>query len=132
MLIHMGTNDLGETSLLQLKKALHDAVDAAKRLFPGCKLVWSEVLPRVNYATALSQPRVDEARKRLNRQARGVMGRCGGHVISHPDFSSEKRDLYRGDGVHLSDTGNKLLVDSFREGLTLFSLYPTIFRYPLL
>ena len=130
IVIHLGGNDLGGATLLQLRGALQEAVGAAQRLFPGCTLVWSDILPRVRYSAAGSQAKIEGTRKRLNRQARGVFSRCGGHVLTHPGFSWEKAELFRGDGVHLSDLGNQRFLDTFREGLTLFSLYPSLFRYP--
>ena len=131
MVIHLGGNDLGNTPLHIMRGALEEAIGMVGRLFPCCRIIWSEILPRVTYTNTGDQGCLEVARKAMNRQARGLMGRCGGHVIAHPDIGWKKGELFRGDGVHLSDRGNVLFIADLSEGLSLFHLYPLVFKYPL-
>ena len=93
-------------------------------------IIFSEILPRIFYKGAMNQRKVEKLRKTLNRRIRALMGRYGGHVIRHPDFTQDQVQLYREDGTHLTAEGNDLFLNDIEGGLRYFQLYPHLFVYP--
>lgn len=48
---------------------------------------------------------MNEARKRANREIRIVLEHAWDIYLPHPAIRAERDQLYRADGVHLSDVG---------------------------
>ncbi|KAK3573727.1 hypothetical protein QTP86_032085 [Hemibagrus guttatus] len=117
ILIHLGGNDLGkmtpETFVLAVKKDLI----SLKSIFPECRLVWSDILPRKSWRHSNDSTAVNNMRQAINKTIHGVMAELGGSSLTH-DNIMPKLDcgLYRPDGVHLSGKG----IDTFNLNMQDF------------
>ncbi|XP_067320884.1 uncharacterized protein [Anolis sagrei] len=117
LVIHLGGNDLG---LLKGRALFLQAVSDMRKIldrWPQTHLVWSEVIPRLNWPGGGDARKIDGARKRVNRAMRKVLGDGLGTYIQHPDIVHTRPELYRHDGVHLSDQGNALFLANLQLGI---------------
>lgn len=72
---------------------------------------------------------MDRARKRLNLFASTLVHRRRGYVIRHECIENSPIGLLEVDGVHLSEVGNKILLNSVQGCLeiqlrTIVSVHP--------
>ncbi|XP_061463786.1 uncharacterized protein LOC133389964 [Rhineura floridana] len=117
LVIHLGGNDLG---LLKGKALIEQAcgdLRAIARRWPGVHLVWSDILPRRRWNCAGDPRGMDRARKKVNRQIQRALRDLGGSVIHHPEVGHNKLELFRPDGVHLTDKGNDIFLRDLQKGL---------------
>ena len=114
-MLHVGTNNLENST----KKEIASAI---KALFEhiNVKIIWSDILERVAYRQHEpgNHGKVDGRRRAGNSNARALAARRGGGVIGHPDIKRERNELYRPDGLHLSNKGLDLFIRDLKEGLT--------------
>lgn len=54
---------------------------------------------------------------KINRAIRNAIWCIGGHSIKHMDIKADSPDLFLPDGMHLTSTGNNLLLWDVRQGL---------------
>lgn len=59
---------------------------------------------------------MNETRGRMNREAILESSR-GGHYIKYPQFSPKQPTLFDPDGVHLSQLGNDILLNTIQTAL---------------
>lgn len=117
ILIHLGGNDLGtmtpETFVLAVKKDLI----SLKSIFPECRLVWSDILPRKSWRHSIDSMAVNNMRQAINKTIRGIMAELGGSSLTHDNILPKlDTGLYRPDGVHLSGKG----IDTFNLNMQDF------------
>ncbi|XP_046723056.1 uncharacterized protein si:dkeyp-121d4.3 isoform X2 [Silurus meridionalis] len=110
ILIHLGGNDIGkmtpETFVLAVKK---DMI-SLKSIFPQCRLVWSDILPRKSWRHSDDSTNVNNMRQAINKTIHAIMLELGGVSLTHDNImSTQDPGLYRPDGVHLSGKG----IDTF-------------------
>lgn len=124
LIIHLGSNDL-VTEGLTSKKFVEEITCSLLRynaLLPNTKLVWSAILPRLYWhgAPLGSGHKIDKKRKKINKQTKKFISELRGGVIWHHNISVHNVNLFRYDGTHLSDEGNRIFLDNFRSGLLKF------------
>lgn len=117
LLIHLGSNDLGQRTTLSLRRQASEDFVAIQQLWPGVQLLWSEQLPRRAWRHARSVRRIDVARKRLNAYIGNRVAAQGGGVVRHPMIGWKDAHLFRPDGVHLSNEGNVLFLKDLQQGI---------------
>jgi hypothetical protein len=128
LIIHCGSNDLVGTASTSLVFQMKTDLKHLGHLLPTTVFIWSDLLPRLYWHGARSHKGIDSIRKRVNRSGKGLVLGMGGRVINHPDIVEEV-GLFRGDGVHLSDIGNDILLNDLQGALESFiknslSIYP--------
>lgn len=121
LVIHLGSNDL-VTPNLTSKKFIEEIQCSFLRynaLLPNTKLVWSHILPRRYWhgAPLNSGKNIDKKRKRINKNISKFVTEMGGGVISHANISVANPDLFRFDGTHLSELGNRNFLNNVKSGL---------------
>ena len=109
VIVHVGSNDLGETPLKVLRQQLRDGVNDAFQACPEARIVWSDIIPRRSVRNSCSMKRIEHTRKKFNRFARALCVRQAGGYIRHT-INQSSNDLFGRDGVHLSDAGNDILL----------------------
>ncbi|XP_061489540.1 uncharacterized protein LOC133387851 isoform X2 [Rhineura floridana] len=117
LVIHLGGNDLG---LLKGKALIEQAcgdLRAIARRWPGVHLVWSDILPRRKWNCTGDPRGMDRARKKVNRQIQRALCDLGGSVIHHPEVGHDRLELFRPDGIHLTDMGNDIFLGDLQRGL---------------
>ena len=116
----LGSNDLG-------KKPLHELISCAKMklmyVTSACaatKIIWSDILPRIEYRGAVSNKEMEVARIHYNRKMRAFVKGLNSKCIKHPGIRWNNPKIYRKDGVHMNDLGNDVLNDGFQNALGHF------------
>lgn len=120
LIIHLGGNDLASIPLLELILTMQKDINRFSELFPETCVVWSDILPRATYRGAVSNAKVEKARKSLNNAMRTHMPKINGEVIHHPNIQWDAHHLFRKDGVHLNDTGNDIFLKNIVQALNGF------------
>lgn len=117
LVLHLGGNDLGLVKGKALTLQALEDFRVIHQRWPGVHIVWSAMLPRRVWREALDAKAIERARKKANWEVgRTLLGGPGSYV-SHPEIQAADGSLYRGDGVHLSEKGNQLFLESLRQGL---------------
>lgn len=113
LIVHLGGNDLGNTSTLDLLAAVKRDLSRFHLSSPDTTIVFSEIVPRLSWLASPLRRVMEKMRKRVNRGMAKFMPSLGGLTYRHVDLEGGFAGLYRQDGVHLSDVG----VDIFNLGL---------------
>ncbi|XP_062607999.1 uncharacterized protein LOC134269810 [Saccostrea cucullata] len=132
LVIHCGGNDIGNphNTLKGLQMYMKSTIVNISQLMPKTVIVWSHILPRSNWTLCLSNNDGENWRRINSALATFVVKKMCGASIKYPDILKRHVALFRKDGVHLSDLGNDLFVNSLRNALGLFlsttdRFYPT-------
>lgn len=117
LLIHLGGNDMG---LLKGKALILQAradFQTIRQWWPGVVIVWSCMLPRFNWKEGIDHKVMERARKKVNAEIFNDLLRHGDFSIQHQAIGLSRRELYRQDGIHLSDIGNDIFLGDLQKGL---------------
>ena len=110
-------NDLG---LLKGKALIIQAqadIEHIWKCWPDTWIVWSNMLPRRNWREGRDVTGLNRAVKKVNRELRLFLQYRQGWVIPHPDIVISRPELYRADGIHLSDVGSDIFLRVLQVGL---------------
>ena len=120
LVLHLGGNDMGLlTGKALIMQARHD-FEIIWRTWPETWIVWSNMLPRRLWREGWNPKGLNRAVWKVNREIRLALAGHRGCVISHPAILPSRPELYRPDGVHLSDAGNDIFLQDLHEGLRDF------------
>jgi hypothetical protein len=89
-------------------------------LLPQTKIIWSEILQRRYWHTAISGKAVEKSRKRVNLAVRNIVSSIQGYAIRHQNISAKEINSYRNDGTHLSDIGLRVYLNTIQGALESF------------
>ena len=106
VLVHSGSNDLAEMSAGALRHRIVELLALMKAALPRATIIWSDMLPRVQYRGATSSKKVCIAGSMVNRYVRNFAVKNGMRVVKHRAIRRDLAGMYMRDGVHLSDLGN--------------------------
>lgn len=122
ILLHCGGNDLGYTPLKKLRQYISESFNLLSELFPGVKIIWSEILPRNVWRYSSNNIAMENSRKRINGYAGGLAMKAGGAYLRHPKLCDcrLKFNYLKNDGVHLNLTGNECFLNQLRNGIMCF------------
>ncbi|XP_048245294.1 uncharacterized protein LOC125376902 [Haliotis rufescens] len=121
LLLHLGGNDLGDVPTTVLLQTVSRDLTKIHHMMPFTQVIWSDVLQRVTWRGIPDGRVMERKRKRFNRFGRKGVLDLGGSVLGHNEINIADRGLFRQDGVHLSDIGNDIFVNSLQGGLELFA-----------
>ena len=121
LLIHLGSNDLVRIPMERIFTRVISDLQRLTSLLPSTtKLVWSDILQRRSWWGAVDDRAMERKRRRYNRfGGKGAVDRGGCH-IKHGEITVNDPNLFRDDGVHLSDIGNDIFLNSLQGGLEAF------------
>ena len=121
ILFHLGGNDVTKHSLKYLFKSIQEGMEYAKSAFPDTHFIWIEILQRFNWGASIKENiACEKKRKRVNQLGRKlvrVLSPNTAQNIVRVDIDIKTPGFYRPDGVHLSDVGLDMYIDSIRETL---------------
>ena len=124
ILFHIGGNDLGCKKLGYLHYLLERFLSWLSKTMPDSMLMWSQILPRLNWRYSNNLAVMDKCRRRLNSSNGAHINRNRGCYICYPDFKATKQFIST-DGVHLAKPGNAIFLNTIQGGLETFILYAT-------
>jgi len=130
ILIHCGGNDLCKLKNGKLLFSIKSSLADIQRRLPDTTIIWSYILPRRNWLSAIHNESVNRSRKRLNRGVISFLQRNGGKAINHVDLEDLHPALFRDDGTHLSYLGNGMFINALQSALELFIKNPYRTLYP--
>lgn len=116
IVVHLGGDSLcreGRDRLGFLREMKRDLSECF-RLFPGARLLFSEILPRLRWRGQRSRTGVERSRRWINGKVSGFLAETQMRRIRHTNIGL--LHLCR-DGVHLSPEGNQRLLSNLREAL---------------
>ncbi|KAH3739243.1 hypothetical protein DPMN_045892 [Dreissena polymorpha] len=121
LFIHLGGNDLANTSVINLKNTIKRELNYIRAALPDSVLAWINILPRLTWNGAgVSDQVIDTKRKRINRWCRLRAKKFTKHEIVSVPIDSATPGFFRSDGVHLSDVGLELYLDCIRDVILKF------------
>ena len=125
LVVHLGGNDLprlpGKALILDILRDL----SRLHNLYPAMRIIWSTIIPRLNWRGARQVDKVNKARRQVNKEiCRGVSKGGLGSVINHCRIQISNVDYFREDGVHLSEAGLDIFLDDIRGCLLYTSPSP--------
>ncbi|CAG2227125.1 unnamed protein product [Mytilus edulis] len=118
---HWG-NDLGEIKTGVLRNRLKHYLKKVTELLLNTTLVWSQILPRLTWRYSADTDAMDRSRQRINSSLASYIIRQGGHYIRYPDISPNSTFICQ-DGVHLTDIGNYIFLNTIQGALEAFLVY---------
>lgn len=123
LIIHCGGNNIGDpqNTLKGIQKFMKLTLSQIADLLPNTLIVWSHILPRSNWRQSLSTIEGENSRRRINSAiATFVLKKLNGTSIKHTDIQITQKRLFRLDGVHLSDLGNNIYINSLKNAIVQF------------
>ncbi|XP_053560716.1 uncharacterized protein LOC128651758 [Bombina bombina] len=112
IIIHLGGNDIGAYPLRELEEKVAGTMRWLRVAWPSVRAIWSNIVSRIFWRNSYTSKAGYRSRRKVNQVAAKVMKEIGGRVVEHPLIAARKEELFRRDGVHLTDEGNdQLLVD---------------------
>lgn len=133
LVVHLGSNDIFRSDLGDIRARVATNISAIRELLPEVRVIWSDVLQRRVYRGERSRGAGNRSTRNVNSYARRLlasMNNC--HVIRHANnIRASSEELYRHDGIHLSDRGQEVFRENLSNGLVYFNNNPAEFHYPL-
>lgn len=120
LVVQLGSNDLGTISLERLFSDIECDLLRIHALYPSLKIVWSDILMRRYWHVANSGAAIENTRKRLNLKVKNLVKSIGGYAIMHLNIRAKEKHLFRHDGTHLSNLGNKIYLNNMQGALEKF------------
>jgi hypothetical protein len=87
-------------------------------------LIWSQILPRLNWRYSNNLAVMDKCKRRLNGSIGAHITRNEGYYIRYPDFKATNQFIST-DGVHLTKLGNVIFLNTIQGGLETIILSNT-------
>ena len=123
IVIHLGGNDVIRTKFQKMRRIMKRDFKRLFALFPNTLILWSEILPRLEWKYSRPNSNIkatDKKRKRFNTLGRQMLrGHKNGRIIKH-DITTDCPGLFRPDGCHLSDIGIALFCNTLQGAIETF------------
>lgn len=118
IVVHCGANDILSYSCGKLLYYMKVAfITMICNVAPGSAIVFSEMLPRLNWRYSFNDILVERTRRRINRGVRSYLLKRRCYIIKHPDFDDKYKGMFAEDGVHLSFIGNDIFLNTLQGAL---------------
>ncbi|XP_053305752.1 uncharacterized protein LOC128468000 [Spea bombifrons] len=117
LLLHAGGNDLGLIPQKELVRQISQDLRKLKDRLPGVIVVWSEIVPRLNWRHARDHEAVARCRGKVNKLVASFTKKMHGVVVRHQELEKLLPGYFQSDGVHLTDIGIDILIFGFQEGI---------------
>ena len=132
LILHCGANDIGNVPLKDLIQQIKKTLCRIQLLLPKTKLIWSQLLPRNKWRYFDHMEPMNKALKRLNNSIASEIIKNGGCYIKYPDIKAGNELLFQADGVHLSDIGNDIFLNTICAAMEQFvssgtQVYPKLY-----
>ncbi|XP_075056297.1 uncharacterized protein LOC142141578 [Mixophyes fleayi] len=118
LVVHAGSNDLGKGKSLELIISIREDLRQIHEAWPHIIIGWLALIPRLAWRTTIPLKKMTVMVRKLNSAIRKVVRSMGGVVINHPGLGVESPQCFRRDGVHLTEEGMGLFIDSICGGVS--------------
>lgn len=120
LVLHCGGNDIGQIKSSELREKIEKSLDALSPLLPRTKIIWSQILPRLKWGNARDNKALNKTRVRVNSfVATKLLAHQGGY-IRYQKITPSDESFFKGDGVHLTEKGNKIFLKTLKKALQRF------------
>ncbi|XP_053105220.1 uncharacterized protein LOC128324555 [Hemicordylus capensis] len=120
LVLHLGENDLGKRTGLSIVQQASSDLSLLQEWMPGVLILWVNWLQRRVWWNARSGLCLEKARRKASAAIGKLVIAAGGAVIHHPNVVARLPELYRADGVHLSELGCDLYLGNIQRRLAEF------------
>lgn len=132
LIMHCAANDMGKTKLKELIENVKTTLGKIQLLLPDTKIIWSQLLPRRKWRYSEVVNAMNKSLKRLNSSIAAELVRKGGGYIKYPDIKPNDELLFDRDGVHLSEKGTEIFLNTICAAIEQFSktgilVYPKLY-----
>lgn len=119
ILIHLGGNDLHRFSLFKLRRLINREIDFLFSTFPSTIVIWCDIIQRRSWRGNGQKINIvmEKKRRRVNGFGKKAIGTNSRGRSCHVDIDYATVGFYRQDGVHLSDVGLEMLLDTIQDVL---------------
>lgn len=132
LIIHCGGNDIGQdVKSVVVRNNIKKDLLKLHQLLPETVIVWSQVLPRVQWRGELDHFALERARERLNNCIATFILKLGGKYIRYPELKKANPQLFK-DSVHLNFLGNSFFLHRIQQSMQHFISDPNISVTPRL
>lgn len=120
LLVHCGGNDIGqEDKCVVLRENIKKGLEKLQNLLPNTTLIWSQVLPRLQWRGEVDHLALERARVRLNSCIATYILELGGKYIRYPELQESSPCLFR-NKVHLNSLGNSFFLHRIQQSFQDF------------
>ena len=119
IIIHLGGNNIHNTKITKLMSSIKKDLQYIRDTFIKSHIVWCDILPRLQWRNNQSEsPKVlNIKRKRINRAAHQFTKLISNSSCISPNIPWHMTELFMTDGVHLSDMGNMVYLQTIKVNL---------------
>ena len=129
MILHVAGNDIGDMKVGNLRNYIKRVLKWVAQMLPGTRLIWSQILPRINWRFSNNSVAMEKCRYRLNNATAAFIIRNGGYYIRYPDIRPDEICIAT-DGVHLTNLGNQIFLNTLQGAIEHFVTYPQSQTFP--
>ncbi|XP_053162519.1 uncharacterized protein LOC128349727 isoform X2 [Hemicordylus capensis] len=120
LVLHLGENDLGKQTGLSLVQQVSSNFSTLEGLLLGLCIVWVSWLQRKVWRGVQCVRGIERERRKASAAIGRLVVADGGVVLGQPGISAHFPQLFRPDGVHLSEAGCDLYLQNIWMGLVEF------------
>ncbi|XP_053167273.1 uncharacterized protein LOC128351611 [Hemicordylus capensis] len=120
IVIHLGENDLGRRTGLSIIQQASSDLAILQGWIPGVRILWVNWLQCRVWRGVQNVLGIEKARRKSSAAIGKLARAAGGEVLRQPGLSARFPELFRPDGVHLSEVGCDLYLSNIRKGLAKF------------
>lgn len=117
LVIHCGANDIGKIPLLRFRAIMQSTITELNQILPNTTIGWSNMLPRISWRFSSDAKSQNLAAIRLNNFMNRLVSVNGGFFIKYPEITWHAKEMFRSDGVHLSNIGNCVFLFNLQRAL---------------
>ena len=139
LIMHLGTNDIFHASTTDIRERVKKNLDGIRRLLPNTRLIWSDILVRLEYSEQKRKGAGKRNMRSINKRAHKVMREelegCN-KVVVHSHIFQSKRKYYKGkklfeyDCTHPTVWGLECMRKTWSDALVHFNAFPQAFDFP--
>ena len=132
LILHLGTNDIFASHIHEIRQRVEATLSDVRNLLPSTRILWSKILPRCYFHNGHRRGAGPRAARNINKYATRIARNMPNtHVISHAQlFPVSAHQLFRFDGLHLSEEGLTLFRSHLETAINFFNMCPEELEYP--
>lgn len=116
IVIHLGSNDISYCLPKKLASLMKQDLMKCFEIFPNSTFIFSHLLSRQTWRF-ITRMEGEKRKNFVNWEVSKFVSERGGHCIPHEQIRSNCCDLFRRDGVHLTNKGNDIFIQDLIEFL---------------